>query len=311
MVNQDKRQAWMLDQLAKSELFHQKLHEWGMLEIADKIEEVKGERLEWNLQNLGISQTAWNKVIHRGIKPVIVFAHPQVLINILCSVSYYRMLAMVSQKSMSQVGLSIIRYEQGSNLTDELIAIEISQHLNKIISYLVEADEQIDSREFNIWRGMAAGAQAQGSWQNIKGNKIEIIIRGLLERRLNERRLVTNENLDASTINLLDGRVIIFADEPDIGIYKDEKIIAAVEIKGGIDQAGILERVGAAIKSLSRAKTINSESITVLILQGVSITQQAINDLNNHQLIVNHWFTVEEVLENNQKQKQLFAILDI
>ncbi len=311
MVNEDKRQAWILDQLAKSELFHQKLHEWGMLEIADKIEEVKGERLEWNLQNLGISQTAWNKVIHRGIKPVIVFAHPQVLIDILCSVSYYRMLAMVSQKSMSQVGLSIIRYEQGSNLTDELIAIEISQHLNKIISYLVEADEQIDSREFNIWRGMAAGTQAQGSWQNIKGNKIEIIIRGLLERRLNQQRLVKEENANSSTINLLDGRVIIFADEPDIGIYKDEKIIAAVEIKGGIDRAGILERIGAAIKTLSRAKTINSESITVLILQGLSITQQAIDDLNNYQLIVNHWFTVEEVLENNQKQKHLFAILDI
>ncbi len=282
MVNEDKRQAWMLDQFAKSELFHQKLHEWGMLEIADQIEEVKGERLEWNLQDLGISQTAWNKVIHRGIKPVIVFAHPQVLINILCSVSYYRMLAMVSQKSTSQVGLSIIRYEQNSSLTDELIAIEISQHLNKIISYLVEADEQIDSREFNIWRGMAAGAQAQGSWQNIKGNKIEIMIRGLLERRLNEQILVNNENLDASTINLLDGRMIIFADEPDIGIYKDEKIIAAVEMKGGINRAGILERIGAAIKSLSQAKTINSESITVLILQGMSITQQAIDDLNNH-----------------------------
>ena len=282
MVNEDKRQAWMLDQFAKSELFHQKLHEWGMLEIADQIEEVKGERLEWNLQDLGISQTAWNKVIHRGIKPVIVFAHPQVRINILCSVSYYRMLAMVSQKSTSQVGLSIIRYEQNSSLTDELIAIEISQHLNKIISYLVEADEQIDSREFNIWRGMAAGAQAQGSWQNIKGNKIEIMIRGLLERRLNEQILVNNENLDASTINLLDGRVIIFADEPDIGIYQDEKIIAAVEMKGGINRAGILERIGAAIKSLSRAKTINYESITVLILQGVSITQQAIDDLNNH-----------------------------
>ncbi|MEB3340894.1 hypothetical protein [Okeania sp.] len=55
MVNEDKRQAWVLDQLAKSELFHQKLHEWEMLEIADKIEEAKGETWEWNLQNLGIS----------------------------------------------------------------------------------------------------------------------------------------------------------------------------------------------------------------------------------------------------------------
>ncbi len=311
MVNEDKRKAWMLDQLAKSELFHQKLHEWGMLEISDQIEEVKGEILEWNLQNLGISQTAWNKVIHRGIKPIIVFAHPQVLINILCSVSYYRMLPMVSQKSMSQVGLSIIRYEQGSSLTDELIAIEISQHLNKIISYLIEGDEQINPREFNILRGMAAGAQAQGSWQNIKGNKVEIIIRGLLERRLKEQRLVTDEKTDNSTINLLDDRLIIFADEPDVAIYQDEKIIAALEIKGGIDQAGILERLGAAIKSLSRIKTINPESITVLILQGVSMTQQAIEDLNNHQLIVNYWFTLEEVLEDNQKQNELFTLLDI
>ncbi|MEM1170586.1 MAG: XcyI family restriction endonuclease [Cyanobacteria bacterium P01_H01_bin.35] len=310
-MKDDKRKAWMLDQLAKSELFHQKLHEWRMLEIADQIEQVKGEILEWNLQNLGISQTAWNKVIHRGIKPVIVFAHPQVLINIFCSVSYYRMLAMVSQKSMSQVGLPIIRYEQGSSLTDELIAIEISQHLNKIISYLIEADEQINPREFNIWRGMAAGAQAQGSWQNIKGNKIEILIRGLLERRLKEQRLVTDEKTDNSTINLLDDRVIIFADEPDIAVYQDEKIIAAIEIKGGIDRAGILERVGAAIKSLSRAKTINPESITILILQGVSLTQQAIEDLNNHQLIVNYWFTVEAVLEDNQKQNELFTLLAI
>ena len=140
---------------------------------------------------------------------------------------------------------------------------------------------------------MAAGAQAQGSWQNIKGNKIEIIIRGLLERRLNERRLLTNENLDTSTINLLYGRAIVFTDEPDTGIYKDKKIIAAVEIKGGINQAGILERVGAIIKSLSRAKTINYESIIVLILQGFSTTKQAIYALNNHQLIVNHWFIFE------------------
>lgn len=267
--------------------------------------------MEWNLQALGISKTAWNKAIHRGIKPVIIFAHPQVLINIIRSISYYRMLAMVSQKSMNQIGLPIVRYEQGSSLTDELIATAIAQHLNKIISYLVEADEQIDSREFNIWRGMAAGAQAQGSWQNVKGDKIEIVIRGLLKRRLNEKNLIANENTDSSKINLLDGRVIIFADEPDIAIYQEEKIRTAVEIKGGIDKAGILERVGAAIKSLSRAKTMNPESTTVLILQGVSVTQKAIEDLKSHQGIVNHWLTVEEVLENCQKQKKLFKILDI
>jgi len=59
---------------------------------------------------LGISQKAWNKVIHRGIKPVLIFAHPQVLMSVSRAVGYYRMLAMVSQKSMNRVALPGTRY---------------------------------------------------------------------------------------------------------------------------------------------------------------------------------------------------------
>ncbi|MCI0552276.1 MAG: hypothetical protein L0287_15100, partial [Anaerolineae bacterium] len=70
-------EAWTLDQLAKSAFFHRKLHEWKLLEIADQIDQVRGENLNWD--NLNISEQAWNKVIHRGIKPVVVFAHPFVL----------------------------------------------------------------------------------------------------------------------------------------------------------------------------------------------------------------------------------------
>lgn len=85
-------------------------------------------------------------------------------------VGYYRMLAMVSQKSMSRVGLSINAYESGKNVNkiNEASALQISRHLNKIISVLIENDEMIDQIEFDLWRGMAAGSQAQGSWQNGK-----------------------------------------------------------------------------------------------------------------------------------------------
>ena len=74
--------AWSIDQLAKSEFFHQKLHDWGMMEVAAQIDQLQGETLEWNSEHLGISERAWNKVIHRGIKPVIVFAHPDVLTSV-------------------------------------------------------------------------------------------------------------------------------------------------------------------------------------------------------------------------------------
>ena len=314
--------AWMLDQLAKSQFFHEKLHAWGLLEVAAEIEKTKGEELKWDLATLGISQMAWDKAIHRGIKPVIVFAHPDILQRIARATGYYRMLAMVSQKSMIRVGLATARYELSDAKPGEATAIAVAKHLNKIISTLVELDERIDAREFDLWRGMAAGSQAQGSWQNAKGNRIEIVIRGIIQLRLREKELVAEEEkivsddeAQGSLMRLKDGRAVILADEPDVAIYRDEGpkrvIEAAVEIKGGIDAAGVLERVGAALKSLRRAKKENSKSVTVLILQGVSMTETAKRDLQISRDVVNHWFTIESLLEDEGQREELFRLLRI
>ena len=89
MTSSNEKEVWSLDQLTKSEFFHQKLHEWGLVEIAYQIERIKGEELSWNKKKLGVSRKAWDKVIHRGIKPVIIFAHPQILANVSRSVGYY------------------------------------------------------------------------------------------------------------------------------------------------------------------------------------------------------------------------------
>lgn len=307
----DELEVWSLDQLTKSEFFHQKLHEWGMLEVAYQVEKVRGETLDWDWDKLGISPKAWDKAIHRGIKPVIIFAHPQVLRSVPRAVGYYRMLALVSQKSMHRVGLPSTRYEQESTCPDEQVALGIARHLNKIISHLIETDEQIDAREFDLWRGMAAGSQAQGSWQNTKGHRVEVVIKGILRHRLHQKNEVSEEIAYGACVQLRDGRRVVFADEPDIGIYEGEKIVAAVEIKGGIDTAGVLERVGAAIKSLSRAKEANPESTTILVLQGVSVTQQARDDLKTNQSAVNYWFTVEEVLQDEEKKEEFFRLLAV
>jgi len=303
--------TWSLDQFTKSEFFHQKLHEWGLLVIVAAIEKIKGETLDWELSLLRISKQAWDKVIHRGIKPVIVFAHPAVLQSVPGAVGYYRMLSMVSQKSMSRVGVSVTRYETGKGNPDSEAALAIAKHLNQIISHLVELDEKIDAREFDLWRGMAAGSQAQGSWQNTKGSRTEVIVKGILQRRLREQGLVSDEKDGGLRMLLRDGRVVIFSDEPDIAIYQDDKIQAAVEIKGGIDTAGVLERVGAAIKSLRRAREENPQSTTILILQGVSVTPKARNDLEINRDAVNHWLTIEDVLENKDRREEIFSHLGV
>jgi hypothetical protein len=318
-MSTQKQRAWALDQLTRSEFFHLKLHSLKLLEIANSIHLVNGESLEWDLDKLAISTKAWNKAIHSGIKPVILFAHPQVLMELPGSVSYYRMMAMVSQKSMGQVGSAVVSYEKGIKIRKILIAWEIATVLNKIISNLVEADETLDMREFDLWRGMTAGAQVQGSWQNAKGKKGEIVIKGIVQRRLREKYLISDdmqiyeENDQKTTLEfaLTDGRKLIFGKEPDIGIYVDNFIQVAVEIKSGIDRAAILERVGATIKSLQRAKQENPHSVTVLIMPSVSITEQAEKDLLNSDQSVNYWFTLESILDEENYRERFFALLRI
>jgi hypothetical protein len=292
-------EAWTLDQLAKSAFFHRKLHEW----------KVRGENLNWD--NLNISEQAWNKVIHQGIKPVVVFAHPFVLQTVHGSAGYYRMLAMVSQKSMKRVGISLDSYETGKPIPNEAMAITIAQHLNRIVSVLVEADEQIDAREFDLWRGMAAGSQAQGSWQNNKGASAEVAIREIILRRLQEREIISGEEASTTKIDLGDGRVLVFADEPDVAIYQNDMPQVAVEVKGGIDQAGVLERVGAALKSLQRTRQENPDSVTILILQDVSRTERAREDLNLSATTVTYLFGTNAILENEAERDRFFQILGI
>lgn len=300
--------AWTLDQLAKSAFFHRKLHEWQIIEISDHINQVQGEHLNWD--DLNISKEAWNKIIHRGIKPVIVFAHPQVLQNIKGSAGYYRMLAMVSQKSMKRVGLSLDAYEVGQPISNESIALVVAHHLNRIISILVEADEEINIGEFDLWRGMAAGSQAQGSWQNNKGSSAEIIVRELILRRLQEHNLILDVENSTQT-NLLDGRILVFADEPDIAFYRDKVPEIAIEIKGGIDPAAVLERIGATLKSLRRTRLENPQAITILIVQDVSMTDRAYKDLGINAEIVTDVFGTTTILENEQERERFFTLLKI
>jgi transcriptional regulator with XRE-family HTH domain len=307
----EEREAWTLDQITKSGFFHQKLHDWGLLEVAARIETIHGEEFDWKSEDLGITETAWNRVVHRGIKPVIVFAHPEVLERIPGSVGYYRMLAMVSQKSMARVNLRISRYESGSANPNHETALAIAKHLNKITSSLVELDQTSDAREFDLWRGMAAGSQAQGAWQNRKGIAAEEIVKGIVQRRLRDRNLISEESAGGRRIRLRDGRTVEFADEPDVTILRDSEPIAALEIKGGIDAAGVLERIGAALKTLRGIRQANPEAATVLILQRVSLTGQARRHLDANRETVTRWFTLEHILEDEEVRDELFRRLGI
>lgn len=82
-------------------------------------------------------------------------------------------------------------------------------------------------------------------------NNVKIKLLGWLKKKmLISEKIAENEYLLNSDITLK------FASEPDIGFYqgtflRNEKLIAVVEIKGGKDPAGALERIGALEKTMN------------------------------------------------------------
>jgi len=215
---------------------------------------------------------------------------------------------------MNNVKLAIERFETGRNKRplDDQKAWAVARRLNELISRLIEADAEVDPREFDLWRGMTAGSTAQGSWQNRKGDIAEDFVKGFIRRRIRDKGLLADKSADGTTETLADRRIVEYASEPDIAFYDEKhRILAAIEIKGGIDTAGVLERVGAAIKSLSRAKQENPDATTVLVLYQISMTYQTIEDLESHRKDIDHWFTIEDVLNHADKRQEIFNLLDI
>ena len=303
-----KQEAWRLDQLAKSRIFHRMLHEWGLMALAKEIEELRGENYDWSdRRDLGIKEQAWNKVIHHGIKPVKVFAHPKVLQENPRRVAYYRMLAMVSQKSMSNIGLSVEAWERGSHTKmDDDQALRLAQYLNEIISELICEDREVDERELDLWRGMTAGTQAQGAWQNIKGKRAEKQVYGLITSALD--RLGAKKEKDGQ-FRLADGRLVIFGKDPDVVVRLRDKILAAVEIKGGIDPAGVLERLGAALKTLERIQREHPEAALILVAPSTAMTTTFRSELEHRSHI--YFFALEDLMTDEKKAQEFLSVMGI
>ncbi|MEA3345285.1 MAG: hypothetical protein U9Q78_03435 [Chloroflexota bacterium] len=72
-----------------------------------------------------------------------------------------------------------------------------------------------------------------------------------------------------------------------------------------------MEQVGAAIKSLSRAKNESPAAVTMLIMYRVAMTEQAQQDLESHRKGIDYWFTIEDVLNRDDVRQEIFEVLNI
>ena len=213
---------------------------------------------------------------------------------------------------MNKVKLIINKYEDGKNDKIEENKLKgIVRHLNGIISILINQDNILYEKEFDLWRGMAAGTQAQGSWQNTKGDKAEILIKDLIKKHIKDLELIYKEVSENEFI-LKNGKIIKFSSEPDILILEKTKISTnAIEIKGGIDQAGVLERFGAALKSLQNDKKLNAKVKTCLIMQHVSLTETVKDRIKENKTIIDDFFNFEDIISSEDIRKKFFNLLNL
>lgn len=207
------------------------------------------------LDDMMISEQAWEYVTGSGIEPKLVFAHPSVLREHPRASQYYRGLALLPQKRVADIAVPVSSWEDGSRktpITDEQ-GSRVARLYNAVISSIIEGTTNwtLENGYRNIIANMGIGLD--GTFRNIIGRDAEDLIRTRIRNWLESRQLILNQNSDATEFQLPAGYSMRYGSEPDVlfrrelsGVVRD---VATIEIKGGKDPAGALERLGAMQKS--------------------------------------------------------------
>lgn len=243
----------------KSQLLASTLKEKRDVHAFSAVKRIKSH-LDWESRSgLMIDEEAWKHIKRLGHDPKEVFCHPAVLIGNPITSLYYRGLAGLSIKAVKDYVGSIENLENGSSktkLSDEK-AVAMAQTYNTFVCSIIKntTDWTLEDGKRTVIATL--GITFDGVMRNKVGEIAEERIRAIIVDWLK------SENLIAHTASYQTGRkkrlqkqftlrnnvVMEFASEPDISFLRGEELIAVIEIKGGIDPAGALERYGAALKS--------------------------------------------------------------
>lgn len=229
------------------------------LRVREKIESFQQPINYQDLRSLCIAQDAWNLVAKAGIAPKMVFAHPVILISVPDASLHYRGIALLSRKRVEEIAGDVKTWELAPQKARvrEAKALKVSCLYNAVISSII-----IDSTSWTLedgYRNILAtmGITEDGTIRNIIGQEAESPVKErLLEWVKSHSLLADSEGENSpSKWHLIDGVVMTFGSEPDIAFTRGEKFAVLIEIKGGKDPAGALERLGAIKKTFDEAPT--------------------------------------------------------
>ena len=152
---------------ARAKLFHNGVKASRIDLLIAEIDTIDPSKVKWNLKALGITKSAFKRLNNSGARPHQVFAHPQIIRDRPRLIAYYRNLAAISRKGISQILFSTNKYENGrARNIDRKDADTLCVILSEILSGVIDS-----MSDYDIAVGRQAilaeiGSQLQGTWAN-------------------------------------------------------------------------------------------------------------------------------------------------
>ena len=212
----------------------------------------------YDKHELCVADEAWRHVQAAGIAHRLVFAHPDILKKVPNASLHYRGIALLSRKRVQEIAGSVDTWERSpaTARVSDAKALKVCRLYNAVVSSII-----VDNTEWTLENGYrnilaTVGIAEDGAIRNIIGQEAERAIKDRLFEWVRDRALLvplgTHDRQEESW-QLVDGVTMLFGSEPDIAFRKAGKLAVVIEIKGGKDPAGALERLGAVKKTFDEA----------------------------------------------------------
>lgn len=275
-------------------------------------------KLRWKpLSELLISSDVWNYAVGtQHYDPKLVFCHPDVLLAHPPASLYYRCLSGLSLKAAKDYFGTVESLEAGNPraLLDRAKALKMARTYNMFICSIIKNSTDWTLENGNRTIVATMGITLDGVMRNKIGAIAEERIKTLILEWLHRSKLILEPPLTKEEIYkklpaecMLKGNIKMrYGSEPDISFRRDDELLAVIEIKGGIDPAGALERYGAATKSFQHAVQ-ESPRCKGYYLGGI-FTPELTRRITNDRLVEQH-FDIVEILEKPEVRKRFFAEL--
>ena len=242
-----------------------------------------------------ISSEAFKYVEASDIDPKQVFAHPDLLYHHPEASEYYRGIALLSRKRVAAIATSVDTWEDPDRKSqvNEDRCKKVARLYNTVISSIIEGatDWTLDNGYRNIIANMGIGLD--GSIRNIIGQDAENIVKDRIRDWLDSRGLITERDERETRFELSRGYSMYYGSEPDIEFQHNGNVISTIEIKGGTDPAGALERLGAVQKSFKATPPGSAN----LLVAGI-VTAEMRQRLNS--LGIRNYFILDDITHDGE-----------